>query len=509
VGNTAGGSAAGGSGGSSFRGGRAGGSGGWFLRPGRAVSPGGSQRSSVLIGALVLAAGVLAGTAGIAAGTPGTGTTSVSRGLSYHCRFPSGLAAGSDAVSVVVAATFPASATVGEKIQPTAGTITTTLPQATVVGLRKLGATTVAGTGELSTLVAEQGRSATAQWLAQTSTAVPVPGSGSLRLAENATAAAAIAGSSGTVTISAGGLVLNLAPRRADGTATSPSAVRVTCSPSAPGQLAAIPVAAAGSSASPSASPSASTSSQPHNKTKFPKGCGKIKAVGTGVPTCGYITGYSDVLKLNGAALLQPKRPAKPGLVNVDFAESHRFINHNKDLVERSTAELYYKGLHELPPVRATFLTFRFVPVTATLNLIELTPIKIVSVSGITGLPFPITVRATSKILVRVTDVTVNGVPLNVGTQCRTASPVNLVLTGKGDNTIPPKGYTVPTGGPLAGTITIPPFIKCGVSENLDPLLTGSISGPGNFVKMTQGKLCGPSQPANWTCPPPPPKPLR
>jgi hypothetical protein len=26
-------------------------------------------------------------------------------------------------------------------------------------------------------------------------------------------------------------------------------------------------------------------------------------------------------------------------------------------------------------------------------------------------------------------------------------------------------------------------------------------------VKMTQGKLCGPSQPANWVCPPPVPKP--
>jgi hypothetical protein len=485
----------------------AGGSRGSSPRAGRAGGSGGSKRSSVLIGALVLVAGVLAGTAGIAAGTPGSGTTTASTDLTYNCQFPVGsFPAGSEAVSVVVAATFPATATVGQKIQPTAANITTTLPQPVVTGLRRLGATTVAGTGALNTLVAEQGRSATEQWLAQTSAAALLPTSGSLRLAEPATAVGAIAGSSGTVTISAGALVLNLTPRRADGAATTPSTVRVTCSTPDTGHLAAIPVAAA----SPSASPSVSSSSPPQRqKLKFPKGCGKIKVVGTGTATCGYITGYSDVLKLNGAALLQPKRPAKPGLVNVDFAESHRFINHNKDLVERSTAELYYKGLHELPPVRATFLTFRFVPVTATLNLIELTPIKIVSVSGITGLPFPITVRATSKILVRVTDVTVNGVALNVGTQCRTASPVNLALIGKGDNTIPPKGYTVPTGGPLTGTITIPPFIKCGVSENLDPLLTGSISGPGNFIKMTQGKLCGPSQPANWTCPPPPPKPLR
>lgn len=467
---------------------------------------GGSKRSWVLIGALVLVAGVLAGTAGIATGAPGAGTTSASVVLTYRCQYPAGsFPAGSEALSVLVAATFPAAAIAGQKIQPTAAQITATLPPAAVSALRRLGATTVAGTGAFNTIVTEQGRSATAQWLAQTSAADPVPAAGSLRLAEPATAVAAIAGSSGTVTISAGGLVLNLTPRRADGTATSPSTVRVTCSLAASAQLAAIPVAAA----SPSPSPSGASSSPPPPKINIPKGCGKIKAVGTGVPTCGFITGYSDVAKLNGAVLLQPKPPAKPGLVNVDFAESHRFINHNTELVERSTAELYYKGLHELPPVQATFLTFRFVPVTATLHLIELTPIKIVSVSGITGLPFPITVRAASKILVRVSDVTVNGVPLNVGTQCRTASPVNLVLIGKGDNTIPPRGYTVPTGGPLSGMIKIPPFINCGVSENLDPLLTGSISGPGNFVKMTQGKLCGPSQPQNWTCPPPPPKPLR
>jgi hypothetical protein len=460
----------------------------------------------VLIGALVLVAGVLAGTAGIASGAPGAGTTTISIDLTYRCQFPSGsFSSGSQALSVIVAATFPAAAIAGQKIQPTAAQITATLPQVAVTGLRRLGAATVAGTGVLNTLVTEQGRSATAQWFARMSAAARVPATGSLRLAEQATAVPATAGSSGTVTISARGLVLSLTPRRSDGTATSPSTVRVACTTVASAQLAAIPVA----TASPSASLSASSFSPPPHTTKFPKGCGKIKAVGFGVPTCGYITGYSDVAKLNGAALLQPKPPAKPGLVNVDFAESHRFINHNTELVEHSTAELYFNGQHELPPVQATFLTFRFVPVTATLHLIELTPIKIVSVSGITGLPFPITVRAAAKILVRVTNVTVNGVPLNVGTQCRTASPVNLVLTGKGDNTIPPRGYTVPTGGPLSGMVTIPPFTKCGVTENLDPLLTGSISGPGNFVKMTQGKLCGPSQPQNWTCPPPVPKPLR
>ncbi len=226
---------------------------------------------------------------------------------------------------------------------------------------------------------------------------------------------------------------------------------------------------------------------------------------GTGTATCGYITGYADVAKLGGAVLLQPRPPLRPGLVNLDFAERHVFA-HGK-LIEYSHAALYYQGHRELPPVQATFLAFRFVPVRATLHLTELSPIRIVSASGVTAPPYPITVRAITTVSVRISGVSVNGVPLNVGPQCRTATPVTLVLIGKGDNTLPPKGYTVPTGGPLWGAPKIPPFVGCGLSENLDRLLTGTISGPANHVEMTQGKLCGPSQPSNWVCPPPVPRP--
>ena len=459
-------------------------------------------RGPVLPSALVLVAGVLAGTVGIAAGASGAGTTDISADLTYDCQFPSR----SDAVAVTVAATFPASVAPGQRVQPTGVQVTSGLPKTAVADLTRLGATSVTASGVFATIETAQGKSVTAQWPARAPAAFPLPANSGLKLTETAMAPPATAGSPGTITFTAGDLVLDLKPKKADGTATTPATVRVACAlgNGVNGTLAAITVAAASPSASPSGSPS---SPVPHGAKGLPRGCGKIKVVGTGTATCGYITGFSDVAKLFGAALLQPKRPARPGLVNVDFAESHKFKPGK--LIVHSTAKLYYKGRAELPPVTATFLAFRFVPVTATLHLVELTPIKIVSVSGITGLPFPITVRTSTKISVRITDVKVNGVPLDVGTHCRTASPVKLDLIGKGQNTIPPKGYTVPTGGPLAGRVTIPRFTGCGVSENLNPLLTGSISGPGNFLKVTQGKLCGPSQPANWTCPPPVPKPLR
>jgi len=470
----------------------------------------GSRRPSALTGAIVLVAGVLAGTAGIALGVSAPATKKVSAHFAYLCSFPAGV----HVVGVDVAATFPATTVAGRLVKPTGVRISAWLPKQAVAELAHIGATSVSASATLST--SETGFSQhsaahalTAQWYTRARPAVRLEQGSSVRLAWPATAPASTAGGDTAMTFTAAGLVLLLRPATADGTATTPATLRVACALArgSNGRLAAIRVAGTGPSARASGAPAAHARSG--HKAKFPKGCGKIKVVGTGTATCAYVAGFSDVAKLFGAAALQPKRPAKPGLVNVDFAERHKFADHKRQLVVYSTAELYYKGLHELPPVTATFLAFRFVPVTATILLTELTPIRIVSASGITAPPYPILVRTSTKISIRISSVKVNGVQLKVGGQCRTVRPVRLVLIGRGDNTFPPKGYTVSTGGPLTGTLTIPPFTGCGVTENLDPLLTGSISGPGNFVKLTQGKLCGPSQPANWTCPPPVPPPQR
>ena len=43
---------------------------------------------------------------------------------------------------------------------------------------------------------------------------------------------------------------------------------------------------------------------------------------------------------------------------------------------------------------------------------------------------------------------------------------------------------------PLKGKVTIPEFTGCGTQgDDLDPLLNGTISGPGNMLHMTQGIL--------------------
>jgi hypothetical protein len=490
----------------------------------------GGARIMAISSGLLLAAGTLAAGVTVAANASGTSATrNAHLTLRYMCGFPTGR----QRVGVTIAATFPGSAVAGRPVEPTGVVLTVRLPQASVAALRKRGAATVSAKASLS-VEASQRTTTMTTWQGRATAAQQLPTAGSLSLVAPGRAAPVTVTSGRTATFAPAGLklALRLGSSNAGSSSTaSPS----TASPSSPS-----PAASSATTASPSPGSAASAengtpnldvactpathhgttldvvrvvaastsrkSAATRHKLKLPKGCGQIKVHGSGVAVCGYITGYSDVAKLYGAALFQPKRPARPALVNIDFAYRHLFKPGR--LIAFSTGELYYQGRHELPAVRATFLAFRFVPVTATIKVTELTPISIRSVSGITAPPYPITVSATTRVAIAISDVDVNGVPLAIGPHCRPVSTTRLTLIGRGDNTIPPRGYTVPTGGPLSGRLTIPAFTHCGVTENLDPLLTGSISGPGNFVLMTQGKLCGPAKPRDWTCPPPVPKPI-
>jgi hypothetical protein len=77
-----------------------------------------------------------------------------------------------------------------------------------------------------------------------------------------------------------------------------------------------------------------------------------------------------------------------------------------------------------------------------------------------------------------------------------------LVVQGRSDNDPP---YTLDSGGQLTGTVEIPQFTGCGTGgDDLDRLLTASISGPGNFVRLFQGALCKPAD-GNTTLNPCPP----
>jgi hypothetical protein len=282
----------------------------------------------------------------------------------------------------------------------------------------------------------------------------------------------------------------------------------------------------------------------PGSPAGIPPGCGKrFIHGGLKMPLlgCAYLIGYADVKKLNGAALIGPdvNGTVPAAQLNVDTYDSNLSKVHGTlHAFNCTAARLDYHGQLAFPPARSTFLGFGFAPVSAIMQLTETKwpqepvenprcyqglqgnrkPVKLTSplVSVFTDINTdvnkgePILNTGTTYLSIHVSQVTVNGVPLPVGPDCGVSKPVRAVLIGRGILVPKPRGYTVAGGGPLTGNVTIPEFTHCGVGENLDPLLTASISGPANFQLITQGKLCTPKQPTvPPNCPPNVPKPLR
>jgi hypothetical protein len=225
---------------------------------------------------------------------------------------------------------------------------------------------------------------------------------------------------------------------------------------------------------------------------------------------CAFIKGFSEVRKLGEAALIGP------GFGNIQVGK--RVVTNLKAnyFETDSSGKLYFKpcpgsaprcrAINGLPPVTATFLSFGFLPTTATLQITQAGTLNVVSVGTLNlggALKFS---RIESLASIRVEKVLVNGTPLNVGSNCHTVRPFKLVLTGK-----PP--YSLNFGGVMAGTIDVPPFTGCGVGENIDQIFNASVSGPKNIVKLTQGPLCtdwppGAVPPLTTGCPAPVPKPV-
>jgi hypothetical protein len=246
---------------------------------------------------------------------------------------------------------------------------------------------------------------------------------------------------------------------------------------------------------------------------------------------CAYVVGYANVTKLNGAAVLGVPDPALASVVitaNRDFCVPstvpvglcvirggvrHTVTSYQFMLEPNGITPGLSEG--DFPPAAQTFLTFGFVPVSATMHLSLIGAISgTAETTQARGQHTLISTTLSGRISIRLSDVKVNGVPLATGARCRTTEPQadNLTLAGSGDNTtIPPAGYTVARGGPLTGRTTIPAFTGCrgANGEDLDPLFTAPLSGADNYVKMVQGNLCSPETGGVNGCPPEIPTPQR
>lgn len=435
--------------------------------------------------------------------------------LTYACRFP----AGTYQTGAHVTASYPATAGVGRAVRPASLSVSVTVPAAALAGFGSPGAV-IAVTGRLATSRASS--EAPPVWARLAAASAPLAASGQGLRSETMLPAAPLpalkAAQAGPMTVTVGGLKLQFTPQatRTSGAGGAVNAAINAACTLEPGQVAALATVAIRQAPAVRQAPADRTAKKPHSACPpLPRGGLKLnprfplpkKPRGVTVTHpgaelgCAYIVGYADVRKLNGAALVGP------GLTNLAIGDRVVFNLSSGYFEEDSAAQLDFrpcrncKIVHALPPARATFLAFGFMPVSATLQLTEVGTINIIGVGTTSALK---TNTAWSLMSLRVSDVQVNGRPLAVGAHCQTVRPLLIKLTGLGTG---PQPYTLQGGGPLTGKVTIPPFTGCGVTEDLDPLFTGTVAGPGNFAKLTQGSLC--TLIGNLGCPPPIPKPRR
>jgi hypothetical protein len=191
-------------------------------------------------------------------------------------------------------------------------------------------------------------------------------------------------------------------------------------------------------------------------------------------PVCGRLALTANILKADAATLTE-------GMASLHYSP--------KTWVQSDLNYLRIDnfGTVAVRPATATTLGFGFLPTTATS---EIRQEGLANISGITSLPGspggpgPDRAIAKSKANLQVTEIKANGVTVPVGAGCGTAVPVNLTVNRDlGRQSIYEPGlYT--------GSATIPRFARCGVGEDISPLLTASVSGPGNTIEVNQSRLC-------------------
>ncbi|HSZ43103.1 MAG TPA: hypothetical protein VK817_24335 [Trebonia sp.] len=240
-------------------------------------------------------------------------------------------------------------------------------------------------------------------------------------------------------------------------------------------------------------------------------------------PASAYLAGWADTKKLNGSLPAGYPEPALAESAGSGEGKQAGALLAGTDtyLCARAILQLDDHGLRELPPVRATFLAYGFMPVTATVQLVQPGPRDFsacIEANGTTSPACPpltatviddttpgaenntYQVVSTAELSLRISDVSVNGTPLDVGASCQ-AGPVTtpgnpihydgVVLTGGNVAGDPEPQYSaVIYGGALDGSVYIPPVSGCGANGDLDPLLTSAISGPGNYARFVQSLLC-------------------
>ncbi|WEH36790.1 hypothetical protein PZB75_27610 [Streptomyces sp. AM 4-1-1] len=473
--------------------------------------------------------------------------------VSYSCVFPSG----THQVTVGLSARLPRSVAIDTPIGAEDVRLTFGLPRSALGGPPGTESSAVSGAVRLTTAVTQGGHSTDVEWegleVAERTAATGPdaatdagPGEGpgtrdTVPLSATGEVPTLTPRSSGDVVLAAGPLSLALVVRTPDSAGEGARTITASCAvhPDGDTGFATVGVGAPGPGAPSAPTPPPGTED---GKAPAPDSgdvpAGKDPADGAGEPSAsafaaeepehegcsllmgvdvppkaghGYLAGFANAGKLDSAIAF-----TEPAHLRVNMAKKVKIWtceNGTKVMNELlSDATFDYHGKAQLPPTTATFITFGFMPTKATVEMSLEGPIEISTWADalpdeVTG-RFPETSTAVGRMRVRLSDVEVNGEPLDVGPNCRSERPMSLVLTGKGTSLggTPGEGYTVQDGGPLTGSPYLPPFQGCGTGEDLDSLFTAAVSGKGNYTKMTQAPLCVNEEgsPNQAYCPDPP-----
>ncbi|MFZ4172780.1 DUF6801 domain-containing protein [Streptomyces griseoincarnatus] len=507
------------------------------MRAPRAASPRSRRARAALTStaAFVVLAALVPATASAA------DTQEVDAALPYVCAFPSGPVP----ATVRISAEFPQRARAGEAFSPAGVTTAVELPAEAVAGLAGSDVTEVRAGTALAVAVAQDAATATAIWRGG-SDPVPLPASGPLTLTATGDVPSVTGRGDSDLTFTAGDLALGLTPGPAPGPAEDPGDGEVTGVPAvdcslaedAPdeGLLATVPTVPRppGTSGPPSppasGGPSPVPGGGPRERQEGRPGEAPESvpsaAADRDVPPCrydednpptplslnAYVTGYANVKKQKAASYLPPSCVLIDG-GEFQFPVDEPFDPEQLVMVLTTYGEFSHQGRPETPPYDSTFLSFDFTPVKATMVLKQTGPMRIDARMTMRYSDLFTTTETYVRVplIAQVTALEVNGVPLDVGPSCRTEESLtsvepdpakhpgdHVVLYGKAEQAIGEDvvGYTLLTGGPLAGEVTIPAFTGCGTGrEDLDRLLTASVSGPGNHIKQVQGQTCTPLVP--------------
>lgn len=207
-------------------------------------------------------------------------------------------------------------------------------------------------------------------------------------------------------------------------------------------------------------------------------------------PQCAYVDGFADAFKLKGAMIVNDPYH-HPAIADVNSG-IRKVLDFPKQYVELDSLIAVH-----LPPSKATFLTYGFMPTTADVDFVSKGFFTVVQ-SGDDFFNQPILTTIGGYQDLRLRNVKVNGTPLDVGPNCHTVVPIDVVLkgrkdeqTGHGDGK---PDYDIQDGGPLTDQdLTIPPLTGCeSHGENYNALLSAAISGPHNELNLVQGRICDP-----------------